>query len=161
MSGLWDVLDRQLPGDEVWRHPGDTEFDQLLRREMSAAVDALAADGALVVWLTHPAIRSLDRGKVPSEPFPEWDPARMRRLNELVFELEALHPWQVRVIDLAGYMRTLPGGELDPAYRPDGVHLTVDAAVRLSEEWLGEELLRVYRDQAARVRAARAADPAR
>ncbi len=127
-------------------------MDDYLRQEMLSAVDLLTTDGTLVVWLTHPPIRNLDRGRVPETPFPEWDPARMKRFNALVFELETQRPGQVRAIDLAAYMRELPMGEFDPNYRPDGVHLTPEGAANIAEAWLGEELLRVYREQAKRSR---------
>lgn len=61
-------------------------------------------------------------------------------------ELETLRPGKVRVVDLAGYMRTLPGGEMSAAYRPDGTHLSLEGGVKLAYEWLGQEILRVYRE---------------
>ena len=75
----------------------------------------------------------------------------MRRMNELIFELEKLRPGKVRVIDLAGYMRALPGGEIDPDTRPDGTHLSPLASLALAREWLAQEVIRVYRAQAANV----------
>ena len=42
--------------------------------------------------------------------------------------------------DLAAWMRTLPGGELDPNIRPDGVHFSKPGAVEVAG-WLGPELL--------------------
>lgn len=154
LTSLWDIADRKLPGDETWRHIGDPVIDDFLRQEFLSAVDQLISEGTLVIWLTHPAVRSFGPdGVAPKVPFPESDPARMTRLNELIFELETKRPGQVRVIDLAGYMRTLPNGELDPTYRPDGVHLSVEGAVNVARDWLAEELLRVYRDQAAKATA--------
>jgi hypothetical protein len=74
----------------------------------------------------------------------------MVRFNEIVFELEDLRPGKVRVVDLAGYMRSLPGGEMDPSYRGDGVHFGRRSAQKVARDWLGSELLRVYRDEARR-----------
>lgn len=142
----WDVCDRKLPGDTVWRRPGDPLLDAYLRKEMLSAVDLLLADGSLVIWLTHPSIEVRKDGKAPKIPFPESDPARMARLNELIFELEDQRPGRLRVIDLARHMRTLPGGDLDPNYRPDGTHLIFEGALRLARDWLGEEVLRTYRE---------------
>ena len=70
-----------------------------------------------------------------------------RRLA-LVPATRRLRPGSARVVDLASYMRTLPGGELDTDYRPDGVHLTNEASAKLAKDWLADEVLRVYRDSA-------------
>ena len=150
--GPWDVSARKLPGDDHWRKPGDPVLDDYLRSEMLAAVDVLSSRGALVVWLTQPSIEIHEKhgGGLPETPFPASDPARMRRFNELIAELGALRPGRVRIVDLADYMRSLPGGEMDPSYRRDGVHFGKKSAYRVTSDWLGPEILRVYRDEAAR-----------
>ena len=119
---------------------------------MPAAADTLASRGSLVVWLTQTTIEVNEKrgGGLPETPFPASDPARMARFNELVAELETLRPGIVRIVDLAGYMRTLPGGEMDPGYRRDGVHFGAKSAYRLASDWLGPEILRTYREEAAR-----------
>jgi len=76
----------------------------------------------------------------PERPFPASDPARMDRLNQLIAEVAAERPAVVRVIDVAGHLRSLPGGELDPRLRPDGVHLTEDASEEIVG-WLGPEVV--------------------
>jgi hypothetical protein len=150
-AGPWDLADRKLRGSSRWQHPGDPEFDAYLQSEMLSIVDILAADGSLVIWLTQPEIEVRGPGgKIPDVPFPVSDPARVHRYNELVFELEAFRPGRVRVIDLAAYMRSLPGGALDPKYRPDGIHLTREGAYLLSEAWLAREILRTYRSAGAK-----------
>jgi len=152
LVGSWDVSDRKLPGEDEWRKPGDPVLDDYLRAEMLNAADVLASRGALVVWLTHPAIEIHEKhgGGLPETPFPASDPARMTRFNELVVELETLRPGKVRTVDLAGYMRSLPGGEMDPSYRRDGVHFGSKSAYRVASDWLGPEILRSYRDEARR-----------
>jgi peptidoglycan/LPS O-acetylase OafA/YrhL len=146
-EGPWDVCDRKLPGDDQWRAPGDPILDGYLRKELLSASDILLSDGAMVIWLTHPDIEQRELGgKVPEKPFPESNPARMDRLNELIQELEKLRPGRLKVVDLAKHMRDLPGGELDPTYRPDGTHFTLAGALRISGNWLGAEILRVYRE---------------
>jgi hypothetical protein len=146
-AGPWDVCDRKLPGDDQWRALGDPVLDDYFRKELLSASDILLSDGALVIWLTHPVIqqRALG-GKLPETPFPESNPARMRRFNELIQELEKLRPGRLKVVDLAKHMQSLPGGELDPQYRPDGTHFALGGALRISGNWLGAEILRVYRD---------------
>jgi len=63
----------------------------------------------------------------------------MDRLNEIV-EQVASEREGVPVVDLAGYLQSLLGGEMDPALRPDGVHFTPETAVEVAA-WLGPELL--------------------
>ena len=151
LAAPWDVCDRKLPGHDTWQHPGDPALDEYLQRKMLSAVDLLASDGALLLWLTHPPIEVRELGgNKPEQPFPASDPRRMARLNELVFEIERLRAGQVRVIDLATYMSSLPGGELDPNYRPDGTHLSFEGALKLANDWLGREVLRIYREEAER-----------
>ena len=152
LVGPWEVCDRKLPGDDTWRHLGDPVLDAYMQQEMLSVVDLLSSEGALVFWLTHPAIQvhKFASQQLPKTPYPESDPARMARLSELIFELEKLRPGIVRVIDLAGYMRTLPGGEMDPSYRPDGTHFSGEGASKVWNDWLGAEVLRVYHDETSR-----------
>jgi len=146
LFGPWDVLDRRLPGDRAFRRPGDPVLDALLQREMEGLVDLLSRDGALVVWLTGPPIRVRGPGNVmPRRPFPESDPARMQRFNTLVRDLALRRSGDMRVVDLAGYMETLPGGVFDETYRPDGIHTTKESAARIAEDWLADAILSAYR----------------
>jgi hypothetical protein len=143
-AGPWEVCDRRLRLGDHWRHLGDPVIDEEMRRELLAGVDLLAKDGTLVIWLTSPEI-----GNASAQRYPESDPARMARFNELVFELEKLRPGAVRVADLGAHARSFPKGVLDPDFRPDGVHLSLVGALRLAREWLAAELLRLYREDAA------------
>ncbi|MEO2167157.1 MAG: SGNH hydrolase domain-containing protein [bacterium] len=148
LYGTWEVCDRKLPGENVWRHPGDPILDEELRKEMLDAVDMLSAKGALVVWLTHPVneVRDLGSGDAPATSYPESDPLRMARLNDLIRELPESRPEKVQILDLAAYMRTLPGGELDKDYRPDGIHYSPEGTLRLAHDWLEAETVRLYRE---------------
>jgi hypothetical protein len=148
LFGTWEVCDRKLPGEDAWRQLGDPVLDDQLRREMLDVVDLLSENGTLVVWLTHPTIevRELAGGNAPATPYPESDPARMARFNELVLELPEARPGKVRILDLAAYLRTLPGGDLDPDYRPDGIHYSAEGTLRLAHDWLEAEVNRLYRE---------------
>jgi hypothetical protein len=145
-AGPWEVCDRKLRPDDRWRHLGDPILDEAVRREMLAAVDLLSKDGTLVIWLTSPEIDDRDHPR----RYPESDPTRMARFNELVLELEALRPAAVRVADLAARAKRFPKGVLDRDYRPDGVHLSNAGSLRLAREWLASEILRLYREAAPR-----------
>lgn len=140
MVGPWDITDRVIPNDDQWRAPGDPVYDQYLKGEMEAAVDLLSSRVGMVVWLTNPL---LDFGRAddppPATPYPVSDPARTHRYNEILHEVAAERP-ALHVVDLAAWMRTLPGGELDPNIRPDGVHFSKPGAVEVAG-WLGPELL--------------------
>lgn len=145
MVGPWEVADWQDPDTGDWVHIGQPEFDEQERAEIHEAVDILSAGGAEVYWLTSPRIRigTVD-GTPPAFERPASNPLRMARFNTLVAEVAAERPEDVTVIDLAGYLRSTPGGEMDPALRPDGIHLTWDAATAVSSAWLGPAVLRQY-----------------
>ena len=145
LTGVWDLTDRRLDGDDVWRSLGDPVYDEFLVEEMDEAARILIAGGAEVVWLTTPRVEfgQVD-GVAPPEPHPSSEPGRAERLNELVRTVAARHPGQVHVFDLQAYLQSLPGGEMDPEIRPDAVHFTTASAERVGEQWLGPELLALW-----------------
>jgi peptidoglycan/LPS O-acetylase OafA/YrhL len=140
-TGPWDVTDRRLEGDDRWRGPGDPVFDEYLRDELSLVTDVLLEEGVPVVWVTAP---HLDVGRMqeppPDEPYPESDPARIDRLNQIILEIAGEREGAT-VIDLAGHLASLPGGEMDPRLRPDGVHFELETAEEIAD-WLGPEVVR-------------------
>jgi peptidoglycan/LPS O-acetylase OafA/YrhL len=140
MFGTWDVTDRLIPGDTVWRSIGDPVYDNWLRGQISDAIDTMTAQGATVVWLTqsyiHVGITEQLKG-----PFPQEDPVRMDRFNQLVREVIATKP-RAMILDLQAHMRTLPEGEMSEVDRPDGIHWTKPAAFALAP-WLGESLINI------------------
>jgi hypothetical protein len=92
--------------------------------------------------LTQPRIESgLDKGY---KDLPESDPARIDRLNALLREAVALRPGVATLVDLQGWVAAQPGGEMDPAKRPDGIHFSDDYAPQVAQ-WLGPELTRIAR----------------
>ena len=141
--GPWDVTDRKIDGE--WTHIGEPAYDAFLRREMELAVDVLSSDGALVAWVKSPHIE-FGRGQsnLPQD-HPISDPARMDRLNELVAELDAERDDLV-VLDLQGYLRSLPGGEMTRSMRPDGVHFDEDGAIALVD-WLAPAIFDLVEDR--------------
>jgi len=140
MFGTWDVSDRIIPGDLKWRSIGDPVYDRWLRGQISDAIDTMTAQGASVVWLTHPHIQDgLETGA--KGPFPEENPARMDELNQMVREVVATKP-RAQILDLRGHMRTLPEGEMSLADRPDGIHWAKPAALALAP-WLGTSLINI------------------
>ncbi len=142
LAGTWDVPDRLLPSRDRWMSFGDPDYDEFYASEIAEAMDILTAQGSIVVWLTHPLNQSGLHDGIDPQSLPENDPARMRRMNDLIREAAASRPL-VNVLDLAGHMARQPGGELDPLGRSDGIHWTEAAADQLAT-WLGPQLIRIY-----------------
>ena len=138
LSGTWDVVDRKLDKTNRWTHIGQLDADRYYSSELAQYLDVIAADGATVVWLDHPAIRAgVNEGK--AGPFPENDPARMARLNELAHEVIRTRN-DTAIVDLRAKLQAEPGGELDLSRRPDGIHWSTVAA-KDEGAWLGPLLL--------------------
>lgn len=148
LMGVWDISDHLLPGDTVWRGPGDPVYDEVLARYIRDAMAVLAEEAEVVVWLTIPQIE-LGLGLPVRPPAdPASDPARGERMNELVREQAATFPdGTVEVVDLRGWFDALPGGPLDPSIRPDGVHLSETSAPVVAE-WVVDEVLEIWIDRA-------------
>lgn len=138
--GPLDAADHRLPGERVWRALGDPKVDELLSAKIDATLDLLQARGVHVVWLSSPIIQ-LGRLETPPPrtPYPASDPARMHRFDELLHSALTGRVGAIEV-DLAGHLASLPGGELDPALRPDGVHFTEATATTVAA-WLGPAVL--------------------
>ncbi len=139
--GVFDVLDRQRPGDAAWQHLGEPAYDAFVRGEIAALTELLIAERARVVWLVQPDIEIgvTDDGSRPAVSFPESDPRRMARFNELVRDVVGSHPGS-SMIDLKAHLQGWPGGELDPKLRPDGVHPSPEGSRDIAD-WLGRQLL--------------------
>ncbi len=136
-SGIWEVVDRILPGDDRWRHLGQPDVDHYELVEVLSAIDVLAKQGATVVVLTYPHFEAgRDQG---FSGLPESDPARVDRLNAILRDAVSRRPGVATLIDLQGWLAQQPGGELDPAKRDDGLHFT-DAYVPTIGAWLGPQL---------------------
>ena len=67
----------------------------------------------------------------------------MRRYNAILARVAQQRP-ELRVVDLAGWVRRWPGGELDAALRPDGVHFDENVAANEVSPWLSRAILREY-----------------
>ena len=121
LSCQWEILPRVLPGHTTFSQPGDADYDQAIRTEYNAAIDALVHSGAkLVEWVRCPHLSqkviqpSLDSGLRDSR-----DPARMDHLNSLIDEIMATRADTVRVVDLGSWVDQRID---DAAMRPDGSH---------------------------------------
>jgi peptidoglycan/LPS O-acetylase OafA/YrhL/lysophospholipase L1-like esterase len=142
-SGIWEVVDRRLPGEDRFRTVGDPGVDRYLLAEWLGAVDVLASGGASVVLLTYPHFEAgKDQG---FSDLPESDPERVDRLNAIIREVALQRPGVTTLVDLQAWLAAQPGGELDPAKRDDGLHFRDDYSVVIAD-WLGPQLLQVARN---------------
>lgn len=142
-TGIWEVVDRRLPGDDRLRSIGEPTSDRYFLAELLSAIDVLASRGATVVLLTYPHIES-GRGQ-GFTGLPESDPARIDRLNELILEAASLRPGVATVVDFGAFVAAQPGGELDPSIRSDGVHLT-EEFIPVVGNWLAPQVDAIARN---------------
>ncbi len=134
VSGIWEVVDRRLPGDDRFRHVGEPSVDRYVLAEFLSAIDTLGSRGANVVVLTYPHFEAgRDQGY---SDLPESDPTRVDRLNEILAEAVSMRPGVAMLVDFQDWLAQQPGGELDPAKREDGLHF-YDAYSPSIGAWLG------------------------
>lgn len=136
-SGVWEVVDRRLPGDVEFRHLGSELLDNYFLAELVSAIDLVASQGANVVLLTQPPHEVGLRAGYSG--LPESDPTRIYRLNELLYRAQSLRPDRVNVIDFAAHVRAVEGQQVDPQSRPDGLHFS-EAQLTSFAHWLTPQL---------------------
>ncbi|HEX6165969.1 MAG TPA: acyltransferase family protein [Acidimicrobiales bacterium] len=136
-----DLSDRLVEGD--WRHLGDPVFDEWLRPQIGDLADLVAAEGAPVLWSTISHVRIAQANDPTSDwrDYPDNDPARVDRINELIAEEIAGRPG-FSILPADEWMHTIEGGEFNPAFRADGVHYTVMGSERFAA-WLVPQILDV------------------
>ncbi|MEM1333377.1 MAG: acyltransferase family protein [Actinomycetota bacterium] len=136
MTSSWDVLDRRWSEDGEQLTPA--EYEDRIVSEFSSVTEALLDAGVpMVVW-----------SEMPTSD-PEWsddenvseDPDRHAVLHRSMAVVAARFPGRVEVIDFDGWFTSV-GLDEDRDVRPDGVHVTTDAAVDIVDAWLGERILR-------------------
>jgi len=126
LLGRWELLDRVLGGQ--WEHIGEPSFDTYLAQQLDAAIATAGSDGATVVLCTAPYFQGMEAPLGGS--YPENDPARVDRWNQLVREAIARHPGVVAfdlnsLTSLDGhYASTIDGIVVRSS---DGVHFSTDA----------------------------------
>ncbi len=137
---LADIAPREFPGGK-FRSIGDPVYDARLTHRVQTTARTLTSTGARLLWATFPHVNiPYNAGGTGTPPFVENNPKRIDALNALV--PKALRDIaNTSMIDLAGYARQRPGGELDPSFRPDGAHLSASGTKEVAN-WLGPKLLR-------------------
>ncbi len=148
MSGPWNVPDRKLPGEDVWRAPGDPAFDAHLRGELEEASESFEEHGCVAVWVLMPySVQGTVDGVLPPHDYSENELERVDRLNELITEVVEEHAGHAATVDLPGWMETLPDGYLDTRLRPDLVHFGWEngTAQEVADRFLGRAIYDAYR----------------
>ncbi len=168
-AGLRDAADRRLSSTAPWVTPFDDSFGDLYRTSLRDLTETLGANGAHVAVLPVPYMaNSIAPGQVPApdpaEPgdeyyeatqlavarvdapttqFPENDPGRIDRLNQLMSEVVDDDPGVIspRIVD---EIRARSTGEVDPLTRPDGVTLDPVTSIGVGS-WLRSQLLGLER----------------
>ena len=97
LSCLADVSDRKLPGESIWRSPGDPVYDAAETAAITATVDQLSAGGAQVAWLTCPALDPQYHMGLNMRPGPyaEAEPERVAVLNSIIRKVAESRPQNV------------------------------------------------------------------
>jgi peptidoglycan/LPS O-acetylase OafA/YrhL len=136
LVGRWDVMDRLFEGR--WTHIGDPAYDIYLVDELRLAVQVLSGRGARVVLLTMPCE---SEGEQPNgTPWPQDDPQRIERFNNLLADVATRSGGVASVVDLSTMV--CPQGRYTSGFggiqvrSSDGVHFTIPGGV-----WLSPRLL--------------------
>jgi peptidoglycan/LPS O-acetylase OafA/YrhL len=127
-SGLWEIVDRRLPGRDDWVHVGQPVMDAEIERQLAEITDLILADGRRVLWMLQPPVRNSIYAQLPG-PLPEEDPARMERLNEIISGIAAERE-DVWTLDVPAVFTDLYGDPLALDNRTDGFHWSEAGAER-------------------------------
>jgi hypothetical protein len=140
MSSGRDLADITLP-DGSTEHIGEAGFDRHLLSDLNQVISVATSKGIPVIWLLEPHMRANVSSDSSWKQYPENDPVRMDELNTLIERAVAGAPpgSSVRAIDLGAFARSHPGGEFDPAFRPDGAHFSPAGNLDVAR-WLGPQL---------------------
>ena len=130
--GFWEVMDRVVDGH--WQHLGDRGYDAYETAQLERAVAVLSSGGAKVALFTAPYFQT---GEQPDgRPWPQDDPARVDRLNQLLADVARRHPGVVslvplhRFLDPQGHFTWTLDGHV--VRQGDGVHTTLAGGAYLA-----------------------------
>jgi hypothetical protein len=145
LVGAWDILDREVDGKSV---PfGTVDYDSSFLTQLDDATTLLRSRGAKVVVLTTPFFSRPELVGQTGREWPEYDPARVDRLNSLYRDFVTAHPDRYTIVDLNRFVS--PGGKFTDELngvqiRGDGVHFTTEGS-RMVANWLVPQLEAVAR----------------
>jgi len=135
--GRHEVLDRQRDGR--WTNILEADFAAYVAEQVDHSLDVAGRAGGAVAMLTAPYYRGSERPD--GGQWPENDPARVDRFNDILRQSVARHPGVV-LVDLG--LRTNPAGRFASTVegvpmRVDGVHYTGQACAWFAP-WLVPQL---------------------
>ncbi|MFV0316103.1 MAG: acyltransferase family protein [Microthrixaceae bacterium] len=141
IGGMWDVTDRRPPGFDSWTRIGRADYDAYLRTEIDHLIDIAQSGGAEVLWANSPYWEPVPGSVIfmGNPPYAEAERDRVDLYNQLLAERIAARGG-AEILDIAGWLRSQPGGEFAPALRPDGVHFS-EASTDTVAGWLGPTIL--------------------
>ncbi|MEY4338478.1 MAG: hypothetical protein RLZ14_328, partial [Actinomycetota bacterium] len=139
MVTIPDVLGRVWNADEGALLPSDPRYAQRLAADYETVAQQLLTAGVRhILWVVPP---------LPSDRWPQAkvNPIRPADWDVFVRTIEqraTAHPREVQVVRLDQWMQQHePGGD----WRPDGLHLTIDAAETVSDQFIGPLLINAAR----------------
>jgi len=122
--GRWEAHDRRYGGR--WTHLGEPAFDAYITADLNRAVDLLSFRGARVALFTAPYYNGFER--LDGGHWPEDDPHRVDRFNQILRSIARRRPGVVRVVDVGGFFS--PKGRY--TRRIDGVAVRTDDGVHVT-----------------------------
>jgi hypothetical protein len=137
-DGMNEMLDRKLPSWPNYEHPGQPQFDSWLLGEYSAAIKIFKAKGAALLALNAVCA---DFEEAPYVP-PGEGPSRVAAMGRID---DGLSGQGAEPVDYESHL--CPNGTYTENVdgvsdaRPDGYHLSADAAFAVARQWLGPMLL--------------------
>src|SRR5690606_9352141 len=112
-------------------------YRERLRQDFGLVTErALEAGAPQVVWIAQPTVDPI----WSSVASPQESPERHGVLHETQRALADEDPARVSVADLAWWIDAA-GLATDREFRPDGVHRSEEASLRVATDWLGPVLL--------------------
>jgi hypothetical protein len=128
--GPWEVYELKPARAPDFLLIGDAVLDGMIERNLAAGIEAILPHSRVVAVATSPYI---DRGRIdgrsPERPAVESDPARMDHLNDIIRNVARRYA-RVAVVELGEFMARRTD---DARLRPDGVHLSVEGALAISD----------------------------
>jgi len=156
--GSGQLSDWILPGgtEASATHIGVAAFDQLYRAAVADALRRLASLGIPILFTTtpvpawDPAVQTGNPNVPGTGPIKMNDAGRARRLNELTASVVGGIP----LAQMVPYAERISGrdGVVDPAIRPDGVHLLPELVPGIMEKGLEADMRTAYQAPILRVK---------
>ena len=135
MVTVGDVLPRQWNAKEGLITPVDPRYATRMHHDYQALTDLiLSASAARIVWIRPPAADPYWMGA------PYLDPQLLDIRDNVTADIISATADRSQLLDLRQWMEA-DGIAFDHDARPDGLHLTPEAARYVTETWLGPSLM--------------------